>query len=325
MHTVHNLLQPGIQLAAPLILAAVGGLFSYRAGVFNIALEGFMLVAAFFAVKGAAVAGSVWIGLLLGVVAAVVLSLVMGGFVLFFGSDEVIVGIALNLLALGLTTYLLNSGGSGGAGFLDLPRGLPSFSVPGVARVPVLKEVFDNRDPLVWASWLSVPLAAFVLRRTLFGMRLRAAGESELAARAAGVSVVRMKLASFALSGLFCGLAGAQLSLGAVHLFSENMTSGRGIIAFAAVIFGAGVPLLVGLAGLMFGIAQALAGVLQISSNFPPQFVLMTPYLFAVVALALGGRRGLARLRRRRSRARVASVVPAGEGEATAVDPLPGA
>ena len=300
MGTVHDLLQPGIQLAAPLILAAIGGLFSYRAGVFNIALEGFMLVAAYFAVKGAALSGSVWVGLLLGVFAAIVLSMLMGIFVLLFDSDAVIVGIAINLLAVGLTTYLLNGGGSGGAGFLDLPSGLPTFSVPGLTSIPVVKEVFDHRDPLVWVSWFSVPAAAFVLRRTLFGMRLRAAGESELAARAAGVSVVRMKLASFALSGLFCGLAGAQLSLGAVHLFSEDMTAGRGIIAFAAVIFGAGIPLLVGLAGLMFGLAQALAGVLQISSNFPPQFVLMTPYVFAVAALALGGRRGLVRFRRRR-------------------------
>jgi general nucleoside transport system permease protein len=321
MQTVNNLLQPGVQLAAPLILAAIGGLFSYRAGVFNIALEGFMLVAAYFAVKGASLSGSVWIGLVLGVVAAVVLSLLMGVFVLFFDSDPVIVGIALNLLALGLTTYLLNGGGSGGAGFLDLPRGLPMFSVPGLASIPIVKDVFDHRDPLVWASWISVPAAAFVLRRTLFGMRLRAAGESELAARAAGVSVVRMKLASFALSGFFCGLAGAQLSLGAVHLFSENMTSGRGIIAFAAVIFGAGLPLLVGLAGLMFGLAQALAGVLQISSNFPPQFVLMTPYLFAVAALALGGRRGLVRLRRRRELGVFVEAVP--PAESTRVGALP--
>jgi ABC-type uncharacterized transport system permease subunit len=297
MQTVHNLLQPGLQLAAPLILAAIGGLFSYRAGIFNIALEGFMLTAAFFAVKGTAVFGSVWLGLLLGVFSAVVLSAVMGAFVLLMNADEVIVGIALNLLAFGMTTYLLNSGGSIGAGFLNLNSGLPSFSVPGLSHIPVIKEVFDDRDPLVWVSWLSIPLAAFILRRTLFGMRLRAAGESPLSARAAGVPVTAMKFWSFLLSGLFCGLAGAQLSLGSVHLFSENMTSGRGIIAFAAVIFGAGAPLVVGLAGLMFGFAQALAGVLQINTTFPPQFVLMSPYVFAVVVLALGDRRHSLRLR----------------------------
>jgi general nucleoside transport system permease protein len=319
MQTVHNLLQPGLQLAAPLILAAIGGLFSYRAGIFNIALEGFMLVGAYFAVKGTAVFGSVWAGLALGVASAVVMAGAMGVFVLFMKADEVIVGIALNLLAFGLTTYLLNSGASAGAGFLDLNSGLPSFSVPGLSHVPVIKEIFDNRDPLVWVSWISVPFAAFVLRRTLFGLRLRAAGESPLSARAAGVPVTAMKFWSFLISGLFCGLAGAQLSLGSVHLFSENMTAGRGIISFAAVIFGAGAPLVVGLAGLMFGLAQALAGVLQINTTFPPQFVLMTPYVFAIVVLALGGKRRALLLRWGRRRP---PVEPALAGQ-TAAAPLP--
>jgi general nucleoside transport system permease protein len=319
MQTVHNLLQPGLQLAAPIVLAAIGGLFSYRAGIFNIALEGFMLVGAYFAVKGTAVFGSVWAGLALGVVSAVVMAGLMGAFVLFMKADEVIVGIALNLLAFGLTTYLLNSGASAGAGFLDLNSGLPSFSVPGLSQVPVIKEIFDNRDPLVWVSWISVPIAAFVLRRTLFGLRLRAAGEAPLSARAAGVPVTAMKFWSFLISGLFCGLAGAQLSLGAVHLFSENMTSGRGIIAFAAVIFGAGAPLVVGLAGLMFGLAQALAGVLQINTTFPPQFVLMTPYVFAIVVLALGGKRRMLVLRWGRRRP---PVEPALAGQAAAA-PVP--
>jgi general nucleoside transport system permease protein len=319
MQNVHNLLQPGLQLAAPLILAAIGGLFSYRAGIFNIALEGFMLTGAYFAVKGAAVFGSIWLGLMLGVFSSLVLAAVMGAFVLFMKADEVIVGIAVNLLAFGMTTYLLNSGGSVGAGFLNLDSGLPSFSVPGLSHIPVIKEVFDNRDPLVWASWFSIPVAAFVLRRTLFGMRLRAAGESPLSARAAGVPVTAMKFWSFLLSGLFCGLAGAQLSLGSVHLFSENMTSGRGIIAFAAVIFGGGAPLVVGLAGLMFGFAQALAGVLQINTSFPPQFVLMSPYVLAVVVLALGDRRNSLRLRLDR---RSPPAEPAPTGRLTA-SPLP--
>jgi simple sugar transport system permease protein len=128
-----------------------------------------------------------------------------------------------------------------------------------------------------------------------------------------------MKFWSFLISGLFCGLAGAQLSLGSVHLFSENMTSGRGIIAFAAVIFGAGAPLLVGLAALMFGFAQALAGVLQINTTFPPQFVLMSPYVFAIVVLALGDRRNSLRVRFRR-RTPPAESAPAGP---LAAAPLP--
>ena len=298
LHTLNSLVSPGLELSAPLILAAIGGLISYRAGVFNIALEGFMLFAAYFAVKIAAVSGSVWLGVLAGVLAGSALAAVMGVAVLSFKADEVIVGIALNLFALGLTSFLLNSGGAsgGGSGFLRLNSGLPQVNIGAINGVPVLGEVINGHDPLVYASWLSVPVVALLLRRTLFGLQLRAAGESPLAARAAGVRVDTTKFASFVLSGAFAGLGGAQLALGSVHLFSQDMTSGRGIIAFAAVIFGGGTPLFVGLASALFGFAQALAGVLQIGSSFPTQFVLMVPYVFAIVALALGGRRGWRRL-----------------------------
>lgn len=309
LQTLNDLISPGLELSAPLILAAIGGLISYRADVFNIALEGFMLFAAYFAVKVAGVTGSVWVGVVAGVATGTALATVMGVAVLAFKADEVIVGIALNLFALGLTSFLLNSGGEGGSGFLRLDSGLPQVHIAALDGVPVLREVVNGHDPLVYASWLAVPVAAVLLRHTLFGLQLRAAGESPLAARAAGVRVDATKFASFLLSGAFSGLAGSQLALGSVHLFSENMTSGRGIIAFAAVIFGAGVPLFVGLASVLFGFAQALAGVLQIGGTFPTQFVLMVPYVFAIAALALGGRRGWRRLVPRRV-AGEASVVP---------------
>jgi simple sugar transport system permease protein len=232
------------------------------------------------------------------------MSAVMGIIVILFAANEVIVGIALNLFALGLTTYLLNSGtNAGGGGFIGLSHGLPLITFGWITGVPVLNEIINGRDPLVYASWLSVPLAAFILRDTLFGLRLRAVGESPLAARAAGVSVGWMKFASFLICGFFCGLAGVELSLGAVSLFSENMTSGRGIIAFAAVIFGGGIPILVAAASLLFGFAQALAAQVQIGARFPAQFVLMTPYILTMLALALSGERQrnwmLRRVRRR--------------------------
>lgn len=294
------LIQPGLQLSAPLLLAATGGLFSYRAGVFNIALEGFMLVAAYFSVGAVAATGSLWLGVGAGVLSATLLAAFMGVMVLVFLADEVIVGIALNLFALGLTTYLLNSANSNGGGFIHLNGGLPVVTIPWLVHVPVVNDIVNGRDVLVYASWIAVPLAALILRGTLFGLQVRAAGESPLAARAAGVPVGRIKFASFLLSGFLCGLAGVELALGSVYLFSENMTAGRGIIAFAAVIFGNGVPLVVGLASVLFGFAQALAGVLQIGSRFPPQFVLMAPYIFAIVALVLGKRRYALRLRRGR-------------------------
>lgn len=269
MQNFIDLIQPGLQLAAPLILAAIGGLFSYRAGVFNIALEGFMLVAAFFSVSITSVTGSLWLGVLAGIGTAALMAVFMGVAVMLFSADEVIVGIALNLFALGLTTFLLSNGGSGGGGFIRLNSGLPTVQLGWLTHVPVVNEIINGRDPLVYLSWISIPLAAWILKNTLFGLQLRAVGESPLAARAAGVKVGWIKFASFVISGFFCGLAGSELALGSVYLFSENMTNGRGIIAFAAVIFGGGTPLLVGLASLMFGFAQALAGQVQIGSRFP--------------------------------------------------------
>jgi simple sugar transport system permease protein len=185
-----------------------------------------------------------------------------------------------------------------------LSHGLPTVQIGWISGVPVLNDIINGRDPLVYVSWLSIPLAAYILRDTLFRLQLRAAGESALSARAAGVSVGWIKYASFLISGLFSGLAGVELALGSVYLFSENMTSGRGIIAFAAVIFGAGTPLFVGLAGLLFGFAQALAAQVQIGSRFPPQFVLMAPYIFAILALVVSGQRQRSwLLRRARGRA----------------------
>lgn len=299
MQNFIDLLQPGLQLSAPLILAAIGGLFSYRAGVFNIALEGFMLIGAFFSVSVTHTTGSLWVGVLAGVGCAMLMAAFMAVAVMFFSSDEVIVGIALNLFALGLTTFLLSNGGSGGGGFIQLSHGLPTVQFQALSNVPILYQIINGRDPLVYASWLSIPVAAWILRHTLFGLQLRAVGESPLAARAAGVKVGWIKFSSFLISGFFCGLAGAELALGSVYLFSENMTNGRGIIAFAAVIFGGGTPVLVGLASLLFGFAQAFAGQLQIGSRFPPQFVLMAPYVFAILALVMSGQRQREWLRRR--------------------------
>lgn len=300
MSDLIQLLGPGILLAAPILYAAIGGLFTQRAGIFNIALEGFMLLAAYFSVLGALTTGSVWTGTLIGVAAALVAATIMAVVVVGFGADEVVVGIAINLLALGLTTFLLVDAQRDGTR-LELPDGYASLHIAALDGVPVLDPVFNDRDPLVWAL---VPLLGgivYVFRHTSFGLQLKAAGEAPLAARAAGVRVVAVRFSSVVISGVFCGIGGAQLAIGSVHLFSENMTSGRGIVAFAAVIFGAGLVGRVALACVLFGFAQALAGLLQIRTNFPPQFVLMVPFLLTILAITTSDAlRGKRLLRRRR-------------------------
>lgn len=287
MSDLVQLIGPAIFLAAPILYAAIGGLFTQRAGIFNIALEGFMLLSAYFSVLGAATTGSLWVGTLMGVGAALAAATVMAVVVVGFHADEVIVGIAVNLFALGLTTFLLAAAQRSGTG-LELASGYPVLHIDALEGVPVLGSVFNDRDALVW---LLVPVlvgVAYTFRRTRFGLQLQAAGEAPMAARAAGVRVVGVRFASILISGAFCGVAGAQLAIGSVHLFSENMTSGRGIVAFAAVIFGAGMVGRVTLACLLFGFAQALAGLLQIRTDFPPQFVLMGPFLLTIAAITVG-------------------------------------
>jgi ABC-type uncharacterized transport system permease subunit/sugar/nucleoside kinase (ribokinase family) len=284
MNDFINLFGPGILLAAPILYAALGGLFTQRAGIFNIALEGFMLLAAYFSISAAISTGSLLWGTLAGVAAAVVASAVMAVLVVGFQADEVIVGIAVNVFALGLTTFLLSNAQHSGKQ-LALPSGYPTYHLSWLSHIGVLRAIFGDRDLLVWMLIPSVVAVAYVLRRTGFGLRLKAVGEAPLAARAAGVRVAGVRFLSVLISGAFCGLAGAELAIGSVHLFSENMTSGRGIIAFAAVIFGAGLVSRTAAACLLFGIAQALAALLQIRTSLPSQFVLMTPFLLTIIAI----------------------------------------
>lgn len=294
MSDLVDLLGPGILLAAPILYAALGGLFTQRAGIFNIALEGFMLLSAYYSIAIAAATGSLWVGTAAGVGAAALTAAVMGVLVVGFKADEVIVGIAVNVFALGLTTFLLAGAQSSGRR-LELDAGYSRLHLSWLDGVPVLDQVFNDRDALVWGLVPAVIAVIYVFRRTGFGLRLQAAGEAPLAARAAGVRVATVRFASVVVSGALCGLGGAELAIGSVHLFSENMTSGRGIIAFAAVIFGAGLVSRTAAACLLFGFAQALAGLLQIKTDFPPQFVLMVPFCLTILAIilsdALRGRR----------------------------------
>jgi simple sugar transport system permease protein len=293
MNTLTTLIASGLTLGTPILLAALGGMFSYNAGIFNIGLEGFMLVGAYFAVLATQHFGSPWVGVGAAVIAGTALAMIMGFAVLSWAADEVIVGIALNLLALGLTSYLLTSGSNIGNGFLTLNSGLPVLNIgPNVA---ILRGFFQGHDPLIIASWVIAVVTGITIKKTRFGYRIRASGESELSARAAGVAVWRTKMWTFVLSGALAGLGGAELALGSVHLFSQDITAGIGIIAFAAVVFGAGKPGRVVIGALLFGGAEALGEVLQLGSKLAPQFILMVPYVAAIVALAVIG----SRLRRR--------------------------
>jgi len=267
-----GLIVSAIRLTSPILLAALAGVFTDRAGIFNIGLEGQMLVGAFFGVAGLYWTESAWAGLGLAVVAATALSLLFGLWVIKLGGDAIIVGLAANLLAVGLTAYLT----------------LPVFGVQGSFDDPSLKGLPElwGFSPLVYLGVLLVPAAWWLLFRHPFGVRLRAVGEDPEAAAGAGIDPDRMKFAGCAICGVLCGLAGGQLALSLVTQWVEGMSAGRGFVALVAVMLARSHPIGVGLAAALFGFAYALAVRLQ-GQGIPPQFVSMLPYALTIVALVL--------------------------------------
>jgi simple sugar transport system permease protein len=263
-----------IRLATPLILAAIGGLFSERSGVINIALEGMMLAGAFTAAAVTYSTASPWVGLLAAAGAGVLIASIHAVACIRYKADQVVVGTAINILMIGLPGFL------SGALFLS------SGSTP---QLPI--DQLIPRAPIVLA-FVSVPLAWYVLYRTPFGLRLRAVGENPEAADAAGVIVGRIRYSGVLLSGALAAIGGAYLSIGQSSLFTRNMTSGRGFIALAALIFGKWRPTQTMLACLFFGFTEALTiqmqGVVKLPSgeDIPVQFIQIVPYLLTIVVLA---------------------------------------
>jgi general nucleoside transport system permease protein len=263
-----------IRLSTPLVLAALGGMFSERSGVINIALEGMMLAGAFTAAALTYATGSPWLGLAAAAGAGVLVASIHAVASIRYRADQVVVGTAINILMIGLPGFL------SGAFFLS------SGSTP---QIPI--EHLIPRAPILMAFAL-VPITWYVLYRTPFGLRLRAVGENPEAADAAGVNVASLRYSGVLLSGALAAIGGAYLSIGQSSLFTRNMTSGRGFIALAALIFGKWRPVQTMLACLFFGFTEAMTiqmqGVVKLPSgeDIPVQFIQMVPYLLTIVVLA---------------------------------------
>jgi ABC-type uncharacterized transport system permease subunit len=277
-----------LRFATPLAFAAMGGIFSERSGVVNIGLEGMMLVGAFFSIWGAVWSGSWVVGLLMAMVFGGLLALIHAFFSIHLLADQIVSGFAVNLLALGVTGYLFTS---------IYPDGIPS----GISRVPnvnlgflddiplignFLYDVFGNLNLLVWLMLLTVLLTYVVLFKTALGLRIRSVGEHPRAAETVGLSVYAIRYSCVVVSGVLAALGGAFLSLGFVGGFAENMTSGRGFIALAAVIFGKWRPGLTFLATLLFGFGFALAIPLQREADVSANLIATLPYIVTLIAVA---------------------------------------
>jgi simple sugar transport system permease protein len=266
-----------IRIAIPYLFAASGGVVAERAGVVSLTLEGFMLSGAFGAALGSYYSGSAWVGLLCGAGAGLLMGLLHAVASIRYKADQIVVGIAINLLVVGLTRFFLNLAFDSSS---NSPR-VAGFGGEGAGSG--IGALLSN--PLVWMGIGLVPLMWFLIYRTPFGLRVRAVGEHPLAARSVGVPVPRVRYAAVALSGVLASLGGAYLALDQ-HQFTDQMTAGRGYVALAAVIFGRWDPTRAGIACLLFAAAETLQIQLQGMEIIPSQFIAMIPYVLTIVALA---------------------------------------
>jgi general nucleoside transport system permease protein len=264
-----------LRIAMPYLFASAGGVVSERAGLIALTLEGYMLMAAFTAAIGAYFLDSSWMGVASGVAGGTAIALLYGVCCIRYRANQVVVGIAINLLAIGLTRFFLrltfdsSSNSPRIIGFTETGTGLGALA----------------RNPLVWLGVLALPAVGWILYRTPLGLRMRAVGEHPVAALSVGVPVRRVRWLAVAMSGALAGLGGAYLALDQ-HQFTDQMTAGRGFIALAATIFGRWDPPRVAIACLLFAAAETLQIQLQGAQVIPSQFVEMIPYVLTIVALA---------------------------------------
>lgn len=279
-----------IRISTPLILAAIGGLLCQRAAVFNIALEGFMLFGAFASIAAVVWSGgSVWFGMLGAMAAGVMMSAIFGLSVIRFKANAIIAGIAINMFSLGITAYLLRAVFSV-QGRLKPPviNKLEPIDLPLIGKIPFVGEILSRHSIVDYFAIVLVVITFIVLFRTETGLKICAVGESEDAARTAGIRPDRIRWQVVLLSGAFSGLAGMYLSTEMVSQFSENMVQGRGFTAFTAVVFGGAHPIAVWLVTLLFGLADAIGIRIELASTgMPSSIIRMFPFVLALVALTI--------------------------------------
>lgn len=287
----------GIRLATPVLLAALGGAVCNKAGNFNIALEGFMLIGSFAAVIGSYFLKSATLGILLAVLITVAISLLYGLFCITFKGDEIIVGFGFNMFAIAITGWLLEPifGGKGSFYNPSTPV-LNPIKLFLISKIPILNTIFSGHNIIVYLSWILIILLYVIMYRTSLGYKLRALGENPASLKANGLSTVKYAYLAVAIAGITCGLAGAYLSIGSLAMFTENMTAGRGFIAVTAVIFSNGYLPVTALVSILFGFANSIAIQLQ-GLGFPTQFVEMIPYILAILMIIPAGLRRKLRLK----------------------------
>ncbi len=288
---VTGLLIGTVGLSVPLIFGALGGVISERVGVVNVAIEGQLLAGAFVSAVVASAIGDPIVGPIAGLAAAVVagvlVAFVLAAFSIKYFVDQVIVGVVLNVLVVGLTSFLFSTLLAPNAALLNSPPRFPRLPIPLLSEIPVIGPVLFRQTIIVYLMYIAVFLVWFALFKTRWGLRLRSVGEHPQAADTVGINVNSTRFWNVSLAGAIAGLGGAYFTLGSVGAFNKEMTAGAGFIALAAVIFGRWDPIRATLAALLFGFASNLQSVLSIiGSPVPSEFMLMLPYLVTIFAVA---------------------------------------
>lgn len=273
-----------LRSTTPILLAALASLVCNISGITNMALEGIMLFSALFAVIGAAYTNSVWIGLLFAILISVVITLALGFFKMRLKADEIMVAIAINLLATGGTVFILYLLTGNKSTSSSLPSGVfPSWNIPVIENIPFIGNIISGHNILVYVAILSIFVVHYILYKTPLGLRIRSIGGNEQAAESVGVSVEKTRYTALVISGILTGLAGAHLSMGYLTIFTAGMTAGRGYIALAASFVGGSSAGATSFASILFGLFDQLGNQLQTLSNIPQEYIFMIPYIATIV------------------------------------------
>ncbi|MDE6203233.1 MAG: ABC transporter permease [Lachnospiraceae bacterium] len=277
------------KLVAPVILAAIGGLFCGKVGVMNIGLEGAMLVSAFFSIVVNAMSGSWILGILAGCAASIFLCLMLAFFTFKYKAHHIVTGFAINTFASAMTIFLLQTFfGSSGSYQPEKVAMIPVVNIPVIENIPVLS-VISGHSLIVWMAFFSVVLCSLIFYKTPYGAHLIAVGENVQAARSVGIDEMKIKYSAFVICGILCGIGGAFLSTGATSMFVRDMTAGNGFIALAVISLGNARPYGVLRGGLIFGFANAIAILIETypGLSVPSQFIQAIPYAVTILMLTV--------------------------------------
>lgn len=275
-----------VVLAVPLALGAMGGIMSERVGVVNIAIEGQLLTGAFLAAVVGSLTDNLYLGLIVAMIGAALLSMVLAVFAIQYLVDQIIVGVVLNVLVLGITNFLYAQWLSSDGQNSNFPGTFPIIPIPGLSAIPIIGPALFEARITTYLAYLIIPILWFILFKTRLGLRARAVGEHPLAADTVGINVARTRFWWVTIGGLVAGLGGAALTIGAVGAFGRNMSGGQGFIALAVVILGRWHPFSAAAAALLFGFSIVLRiWANQVSPGIPTDFITIVPYVVTLIAV----------------------------------------